>query len=132
MTSDILKQPVYQMEYRTTRDLTREMELQKADEDIPVGLSEVCALKILTWAERLLFAAYRQPNRESEVAQDIRAHARWVGQIALMMADGADTHWLRERLREQFPMLETADLFSDIEEAIEILLAQFEEPSSLP
>lgn len=128
------------IEYRTERDLQREMERLQHDEGMTAGLDEAYALKILTWAECHIEAAYRQPNRESEVAQAIRAHARWVGQIALMMAQGADITLLKERLRQQFPTLPTddfdrlnpADLFSDVEEAIDILLAQCEDPPSLP
>ncbi|MBI1926851.1 hypothetical protein HYR99_21730 [Candidatus Poribacteria bacterium] len=125
MRSEIPKPPIKD---RTSRDLKREMERMKADEAITAGLDAACAFTILNWAAHEISAASHRPNRDSEVACAIRAHARKVGQIARMMTFCTDTHQLKKHLGEQFPTLPTDDLFSSVEEAIEILLAQWDAP----
>jgi len=84
--------------------------------------------KILIRAAREMSVASHLPHQFRDVAQAIRDHARWVGTIAQMMTASTDTHWLREHLLESFPTLPTDDLFSSVEEAIEILLAQWDAP----
>ena len=87
------------VEYRNRRDLQREMELLLDDEGITAGLDDSAAEIIIAWAEAQIEAAYHQPNWFSEVATAIRSHARSVGKVAAMIADGEDTERIQRLLR---------------------------------
>lgn len=120
-----IPKPTSEVEYRTRRDLEREIESLLDDEGITAGLDDSAAEMIITWAERQIEAAYQQPNRFSEVAEAIRSHARSVGRIATMIADGAEPDRIVPRLRQLDPTIEVEDLPSDVEGVIPILLASF-------
>ena len=66
-----------EVEYRTKRDLEREIDLLLSDEGITNGLHDSAADLIITWAISQIEAVYAKPNRFSEVATAIRSHARW-------------------------------------------------------
>ena len=120
-----IPKPDSEVEYRTKRDLEAAIEALLDDEGITDGLDDACADLIIGWAERQIEAAYQQPNRFSEVASSIRSHARSVGRIAAMIADGTDRSRIVARLKQLSPTIQVAALPADIEEAIPILLASF-------
>ncbi len=120
-----IPKPDSEVEYRTKRDLEAAIEALLDDEGITDGLDDACADLIIGWAERQIEAAYQQPNRFSEVAAAIRDHARSVGRIAAMIADGADRSRIAARLKQLFPTIQVEDLPSDVEELISDLLVRW-------
>lgn len=121
-----IPKPTPEIEYRTRRDLEREIERLLDDEGITAGLDDSAADLILGWAQSQIEAAYLKPNRFSEVARSIRDYARSVGRIAAMIGDGEDADRIAGRLKRLSPTLTVEALPDDVEALICDLLTRYD------
>lgn len=114
-----------EVESRTKRDLERAIEALLDDEGITAGLDDSTADLIIKWAISQIEAAYESADLFSEVAKAIRDHARSVGRIGAMIANGENADRIQRRLQKLDLTIQMSDLPSDVEEAIIVLLSGF-------